>query len=47
MLDEFAAAVLDGAPPRFPASDAVANMRVLDALTLAARSGVRQPVPSS
>jgi predicted dehydrogenase len=44
MLDDFAAVVLDRRPPRFPASDAVANMRALDALVLAARSGTRQPV---
>jgi predicted dehydrogenase len=44
MLDDFAATVLDGVPSRYPASDAVANMRVLDALALAARTGVRQPV---
>jgi len=46
MLDDFAAAVLDGAPLRYPAADAVANMRALDALALAARTGRLQPVPS-
>ena len=45
MLDDFAAVVLDGATPRYPPSDAVANMRVLDALAYAARTGTRRPVP--
>lgn len=44
MLDDFAAVVLDGMPPRYPATDAVANMRALDALALAARTRTRQPV---
>ena len=44
MLDDFAAVVLDGASSRYPPSDAVANMRALDALALAARTGRRQPV---
>jgi predicted dehydrogenase len=44
MLDDFAAVVLDGVPSRYPPSDAVANMRALDALALAARTGQRQPV---
>ena len=47
MLDDFAATVLDGAPPRYPASDAVANMRAMDALAVAARTGVRRQVASS
>jgi hypothetical protein len=37
--------VLEGAPLRYPAADAVANMRALDALALAARTGRLQPVP--
>ena len=44
MLDDFAAVVLDGTPRRYPPSDAVANMRALDALALAARTGTRQTV---
>jgi len=32
MIDHFGACVLTGAPPRYPASDAVANMRALDLL---------------
>jgi xylose dehydrogenase (NAD/NADP) len=44
MMDDFAAAVLGGAPPAFPPSDATANMRALDAVAHAARTGVRQPI---
>lgn len=44
MLDAFAGTVLDGAPLRYPPADAVANMRALDALARAARSGQREPV---
>lgn len=44
MLDDFAAAVRDGAPPRGTASDAVTNMRALDALARAARTGTVQPI---
>ena len=44
MLDDFAALVVDGAPSRYPPSDAVANMRALDALARAARTGTRQIV---
>jgi len=47
MMDDFAAAVLDGAPLAFPPSDATANMRALDAVAHAARTGVRQPVASA
>jgi xylose dehydrogenase (NAD/NADP) len=36
MVEEFGRAVLDGRPLRFPAQDAVANMRVIDALREAA-----------
>ncbi len=39
MLDHMGACILDGQSPRFPPDDAVANMRVIDALTAAARSG--------
>jgi predicted dehydrogenase len=46
MLDDFAAAALDGAPLRYPPADAVANMRALDALARAARSGRPEPVTS-
>jgi len=41
MIDHFAA-IVRGAPPRYPAQDAVATMRVLDALARSAR--VREPV---
>jgi predicted dehydrogenase len=41
--EELAAAVLDGQPLRFPPSDGVANMRVIDRIFEAA--GVRQPRP--
>jgi hypothetical protein len=44
MLDDFAAAALDGAPLRYGPADAVANMRVLDALARAARTGLSAPV---
>ncbi|HEY6103898.1 MAG TPA: Gfo/Idh/MocA family oxidoreductase [bacterium] len=44
MMDDFAAAVLDGAPPAFPPSDAIANMRALDAVALAARERARRPI---
>ena len=37
--EEFAAAVLDGAPLRFPPSDAVANMRVIDRVFESAARG--------
>jgi xylose dehydrogenase (NAD/NADP) len=39
MLDHVGRCLLDGTPPAFDASDAVANMRVLDALATAARTG--------
>jgi predicted dehydrogenase len=39
MLDHMGACILDSQPPRFAAEDAVANMRVLDALAASARSG--------
>jgi len=41
MIDHFAA-IVRGAPPRYPAQDAVATMRILDALARSAR--VREPV---
>ena len=44
MLDDFAGVVLDGRAPRFPPFDAVANMRALDALARAARTGRRESV---
>jgi len=44
MMDDFAAVVLGGAPPAFPPSDAVANMRALDAVARSARTGARQPI---
>ena len=37
--DAFSKAILDGTPVPIPLSDAVANMQVLDALALSARSG--------
>ena len=37
MVEDFADALLDGRPPRFPASDAVANMAVIDQLLESAR----------
>lgn len=39
MIDHFGACVRQGLTPRFSAEDAVANMRVLDALRHSARSG--------
>lgn len=39
MLDHFAA-VVEGAAPRYPPADAVANMRAIDALAEAARRGI-------
>lgn len=39
MLDHMGACILEGRPPQFPPEDAVANMRVLDALAVAAQSG--------
>ncbi len=39
MVEAFAECVLADKPPRFPASDAVTNMRVIDALRHAARTG--------
>jgi D-xylose 1-dehydrogenase (NADP+, D-xylono-1,5-lactone-forming) len=40
MLDHMGTGILEKQPPRFPPEDAVANMRVLDALAASARSGV-------
>jgi predicted dehydrogenase len=37
MAEDFADALLEGRPPRYPAADAVANMRVLDQLRAAAQ----------
>ncbi|MGH2399777.1 MAG: Gfo/Idh/MocA family protein, partial [bacterium] len=45
MIDHFAA-VVRGAPPRYPARDAVANMRALDALARSARAGEPMMVAS-
>ena len=42
-LQAFCDAVLRGAPPRTPPSDAVANMRVIDAIYRAAGMQPRQP----
>lgn len=39
--DDFAAVVLDGKPQKFPPSDAVANMRVIDAVLQSARERKR------
>lgn len=39
MIDHFGSCVLEGTPLRYPAEDAVANMRVLDAVAEAARTG--------
>ncbi len=39
MLDHMGRCLLDGQPPRYPPEDAVANLRVLDALATAARTG--------
>ncbi|HWI62865.1 MAG TPA: Gfo/Idh/MocA family oxidoreductase, partial [Symbiobacteriaceae bacterium] len=41
MADEFAKVVLDGRPPRFPAEDAIAQMRILEAGLKSARERVR------
>ncbi len=38
MVEQFAQAVLNGAPSPYPIADSVANMRVLDALIVAARA---------
>lgn len=45
MLDHMAACVLDGQPPRFPADDAMANMRALDALAASAMAGTIVSLP--
>ena len=43
--EEFADCLLEGRPPRYPAADAVANMRAIDALYRSARAdGLRQNV---
>lgn len=39
MLDHMGACILEGRPPMFPPEEAVANLRVLDALMASARSG--------
>ncbi len=39
MVEAFGECVRTGRPPRFPASDAVGNMRVIDALRQSARTG--------
>ncbi len=39
MIDHMGTCILDGASPRFPPQEAVANMRALDALRVSARSG--------
>ncbi len=39
MLDHMGTCILEKQPPHFPAKDAVANMRVLDALAASAHSG--------
>ena len=47
MVEHFAEAVLSGSPVRYPATEAAANMRVIEALYRSARSdGVRVIVPS-
>jgi predicted dehydrogenase len=40
MVEDFADAILNDHPPRFPAEDGLRNMRVLDALAQSAREGV-------
>ena len=44
MLDHMGACLLRGQRPQFPPEDAVANLRVLDALRRAATSGTTVPV---
>ncbi len=41
IAEHFAACILDGAAPRYPAEEAVANMRAIDALYRSARNGGR------
>jgi xylose dehydrogenase (NAD/NADP) len=45
MVDDFGEAVLGRAPLRYPASDALANMRVLDACFESIRTGARVMIP--
>jgi xylose dehydrogenase (NAD/NADP) len=45
MAEHFADAVLNGAPLRYPASEAIAQMRSLEALTRSARNGGRPEAP--
>ena len=44
MIDHFAECVLSNRAPRYPAEDAVANMRAIDALRESARSGHAVPI---
>jgi predicted dehydrogenase len=44
--DAFAAAILDGLPTPTPASDAVANLRVIEAIFAAAEAGASVALPS-
>jgi len=44
-VEDFANCVRGGAEPRFPAADAVANMRVLDAAALSSRNRCRAAIP--
>ena len=46
MVEDFDAAVLTGAPPRYPASDAWHNMRAIDACLEAIRTGRRVAIPA-
>jgi xylose dehydrogenase (NAD/NADP) len=46
MVEDFDAAVLAGTPPRYPASDARRNMRVIDACFESVRAGRRVEIPA-
>ena len=44
MVEHFADAVLDRSPLAYSPDESIANMRVLDALSQAARSGRRETI---
>lgn len=44
LVEDFNRALLDNRPPLFPGEDAIANMRVIDAVYAAVRSGKREDV---
>jgi predicted dehydrogenase len=47
MIDDFGAAALGEAPPRYPAIDAWHNMRVIDACFESIGTGARVTIPES